>query len=94
MSNGIVKRDPQIQETQAGYHSAYYAARSKVGKYGEVQKKRVLIPKGMRPRRVTDGKPDIHAQHDAQKELNAFKPAWHSMWLRFQGLRFGRRCWG
>ena len=37
-----------------------------------MQKERVLIPKSMRPRRVTDGEPDIQAQHDAQKKLDTF----------------------
>lgn len=51
----------------------------KDGKVGELEEDGVLIPEGVRPGRVADGEADIHAQHDAQKQLDALKPAGHMM---------------
>ena len=55
----------------------------------ELEKQRILVPGSGPPRRIADRQTDIHAQHDAKKQLHALQPAGNMM-MRVQcGLGLG-----
>ena len=42
---------------------------------GELEEEGVLVPQGGPPGGAKDGQAEIHAQHDAEKELGTLQPA-------------------
>jgi hypothetical protein len=61
MAERVLKRNPKIQKTQSRNYTPDCAMGGKDGKVGELKEDGVLIPEGVRPRRVADGEADIHA---------------------------------
>ena len=64
---GVVERNPQVQEAQAGYDAAHRTIGSIDGEGGVLQEKWILVPKELGPRRAADRNANVHAEHDAEK---------------------------
>lgn len=88
MAESVLKRNPKIQKPQSRNYTPDRAMGSKDCKRGKLHEDRILVPEGVRPRRVADGQADVHPQHDPQKQLGAHQPARNPLRRRRSARRF------
>lgn len=79
MADGVLKRDPEIEEAEPGNKTSHRAAGGKDRKRWELENDGVPIPEGVRPRGVTDEQADIDLQHDSQEQFDADQPAGNAL---------------
>lgn len=90
-SNGILKRDPKVQETQSRNHTPNRTMQCKGAKPWELLKERVPVPKRERPRCAANGQPYVHPQHHAQEQFHSFQPAGNMVWMGLDTVGLKRR---